>query len=743
MKKSYRFCSSKSNKSKNYNCKFLLLLAFLSIGVTSFGQTWIWYPGDYEIWLANQMQNRRTERNVFFPIFWKMDSHYPLVDFHKDFDLAKAEDVAVYTEGQFNIKIDGKAVEGLPNKITVPAGKHRINVKIFNQASPPSLYLKGNTVKTDDSWLATFEDKEWIDETGKASDISATKYLNAGSWNLDNADQLPSKFKLPTAPQLPKQTVKNGRSILVDFGKETFGYVQLHGVSGNGKLKLVYGESKVEALDPEHAETFDVLNIASTQKQDTATQLSKAFRYINILTDGNVDLDSVSMLYEYANLTDKGSFTCNDDEINRIYDVAKYTLHLSSREFFIDGIKRDRWIWSGDAYQSYLMNYYLMNDNETVKRTMYALRGKDPVTAHINTIMDYTFYWFLGFYDYYLFSGDKEYLAANYDRMKSLMDYVLARRDKDGLLEGLSGDWVFVDWAKGLSKKGALSFEQLLFARSLETMSICAKLTEHKDDANNYDKLAADLKTKLFQYYWNDQAKALMHSRIDGQQSDNVTRYANMFAIFFNYFTPQQQQDVKTSVLLNDKVPSITTPYMRFYELEALCALGSQDYVLQEMKNYWGGMLRLGATSFWEEYDPSKNGDEHYAMYGRKYGKSLCHAWGASPIYLLGRYYLGVSPTAPGFSAYEIKPALGGLKWMEGDVPTPHGKIHLYCSTSNMNVTAAEGEGTLIFKSTTKPVCKEGAIQSKGNNQYELKIEKDKTYHIAYKAEETKNNTRK
>jgi len=26
-------------------------------------------------------------------------------------------------------------------------------------------------------------------------------------------------------------------------------------------------------------------------------------------------------------------------------------------------------------------------------------------------------------------------------------------------------------------------------------------------------------------------------------------------------------------------------------------------------------------------------------MYGRKYGKSLCHAWGAAPLYLLGRYY--------------------------------------------------------------------------------------------------------
>ncbi|MCH5687023.1 hypothetical protein LWM68_23795 [Niabella sp. W65] len=162
------------------------------------------------------------------------------------------------------------------------------------------------------------------------------------------------------------------------------------------------------------------------------------------------------MLYEYADLQDKGSFKCNDEEINKIYDVAKYTFHLSTKEFFIDGIKRDRWVWSGDAYQSYLMNYYLTNDNATVKRTTLSLRGKDPVTSHINTIMDYTLYWFLGVYDYYLYSGDVAFVKDNYDRMKSLMAYVLGRRNKDGLLEGLPGDWVFIDWAEGLSKQEPL-----------------------------------------------------------------------------------------------------------------------------------------------------------------------------------------------------------------------------------------------------------------------------------------------
>jgi hypothetical protein len=75
-------------------------------------------------------------------------------------------------------------------------------------------------------------------------------------------------------------------------------------------------------------------------------------------------------------------------------------------------------------------------------------------------------------------------------------------------------------------------------------------------------------------------------------------------------------------------------------------------------------------------------------MYGRPYGKSLCHAWGASPIYLLGKYFLGVQPTKPGYADYEVHPHLGGLDWIEGCVPTPRGMIHVYAdSRGNQRIT--------------------------------------------------------
>lgn len=715
--------------------KVILFLGCLALATTSFAQqvsTWIWYPGDFEVWLSNDMQNRRTERGTFFPPFWKMDSHYVLVEFNKQFDLPEPDEITIYAEGKYNVKVNGKMLPGMPSKVKLEKGKQQINIKVYNQAHVPALYVDGKHVRTDKDWLVTFEDKEWIDETGKASDQSGTTYVKAGYWNMDNPNEKPSQFKLPTRPEKAVSKTAYNEGFLVDFGKNTFGFLTLHKLQGEGGLNIYYGESKEEALATETCETLDILDIAHATAKDSTLELSKAFQYVYIEPQGNVQFDEVSMQYEYLPVEDRGTFRSSDEELNKIWEVAKYTMELTSREFYIDGIKRDRWIWSGDAYQSYAMNYYLGFDSETVKRTILALRGKEPTITHINTIMDYTFYWFLSIYDYYRYTGDIAFIESIYPRMQTLMEFCLNRRNENGLMEGLSGDWVFIDWAEGLSKQGEVSFEQLLLCRSLETMALCADLLQMPEDQAFYAKEAETLKEKFFDLYWNDQKTAFVHSRIDGKQTDEVTRYTNMFAIFFDYLSEEQQQGVKKNVLLNDDIQKIMTPYMRYYELEALCALGEKDYVMDQIKSYWGGMLQLGATTFWEEYNPEKEGAEHYTMYGREFGKSLCHSWGASPIYLLGKYYLGVEPTSAGYATYTIEPYLASQEWMEGKIPTPDGEIELFVSKSKIKVKSPIGTGTLKITSKSLPRANHGEVKKVAEDTYTLELEKGIDYEVEY-----------
>ena len=706
--------------------------------------TWIWYPGDYEIWLGNKMNNRRTERGAFFPPFWKTDSHYVTVEFSTVVELAEEEEITIAAEGIFNIKLDGKLQFGMPATFLLPAGRHNLNIKVWNQMTPPALFVEGKTIKSSSAWRVTFEDLEWIDESGKASDTSATVYQAAGCWNFGREER-PSAYKLcrEALPAVACSAQQEGK--LYDFGRETFGYLVLEGAKGNGEVKIFYGESPEEAMDKAFCETLDRIAVGETGFTDLATGAvvaaseryvldnSKAFRYVYVECEG-VTLEGVSMEYEYAPVSYRGSFRSNDEELNRIWEIGAYTMHLTTREFFIDGIKRDRWVWSGDAVQSYLMNYYLFFDSECVKRTTWLLRGKDPVTAHTNTIMDYTFYWFIGIYDYYMYTGDRLFVEQIYPRMQTMMAFVEGRANERGMVEGQTGDWVFVDWADGyLDKKGELAIEQVLLCKSLETMALCAELVGNETDRAKYAERAATLRALLLPTFWCEAKQALVHNCVEGRQSEAVTRYANMFATFFGYLSPAQQQQIKHSVLLNDEVLKITTPYMRFYELEALCVLGEQEAVMGEMKDYWGGMLREGATSFWEKYNPSESGTQHLAMYGRPYGKSLCHAWGASPIYLLGRYYLGVKPTKPGYAEFEIRPTLGGLEWMEGTIPTPDGTITVKMNGEELSVEATTGCGWLYLAAKQAPSASVGTFEPVGEGEYRLRIEAGKPVVVNYR----------
>jgi hypothetical protein len=247
--------------------------------------------------------------------------------------------------------------------------------------------------------------------------------------------------------------------------------------------------------------------------------------------------------------------------------------------------------------------------------------------------------------------------------------------------------------------------------------------------------LADEIKETTFRLFWDDARGGLLHHRVDGETKPTLTKHASMFALGFGYLSPAQRDSVVRGVMLDPSVPKIRTPYMRFHELAALCESGEHDYVRKELLSYWGGMIELGATAFWEEYDPSLSNEEHYEMYGVKFGKSLCHAWGAGPIYLLGKYFLGVVPTSPGYETYRIAPNLGGLTHMKGTLPIGRGSLSIEMDLSAIRVESTTGTGVLTFVSVERPACAEGEARATGDGRYEMTIEAGTAYRISYRSE--------
>ena len=662
---------------------------------------WIWYPGDYGIWWGNEIQSQRLQWGGRLTPFWPLYEPHSRVLFRRAVHLTADEPLEIGADGHATVcwhspsgYHEGSAILG---KFTLPKDATAIEIKIQNNDRPPSVWVKGPHLVSDSEWKVGWT-TTWDTDDDLPADSSA---------RFTDPLTPPGLTSLPVERKNPVWSREtHGHGLLADFGEETYGYLRFKDIRGKGAVRVIYAESESEALAVDLANTkpgaldgWEMLMLE--EGAEMRRDIAHGFRFVHVIpVDGEVSVGALAMDRETKGLPVRGSFRCSDAELNEIWDVSVRTLELTCREVFIEGIKRDHWVWSGDAVQSFLMNYYVFGDYDGCRDTLWTLRGKDPVKCHLNRIMDYTFYWFDAVEKYRLYSGDPYIARQVYPRMKTLLEFALGRLDAAGRPVDRPGDWMFIDWApEPLHNTGGVTaFEQMLLVRALEATAALAKEVGAADDANAYLARAKKLRDEIVPRYWSEEKGGLLHlMKADGSLDEQLTRYPNMFGLFYGYFDEAKRARVVKDVLLNDNVLKIQTPYMRFYELESLCSLGMQETVTKEIKSYWGGMLKLGATSFWELYNPSEKGVAHYAMYGRRYGKSLCHAWGASPTYLLGKYYLGVTPTQPGFAAYEVKPNLGGLEWIEGDVPAPFGRIHVKFDKKSVSVLSDGGKGVLVL----------------------------------------------
>jgi alpha-L-rhamnosidase len=88
--------------------------------------------------------------------------------------------------------------------------------------------------------------------------------------------------------------------------------------------------------------------------------------------------------------------------------------------------------------------------------------------------------------------------------------------------------------------------------------------------------------------------------------------------------------------LLNaDKTPGVIrprTPYFYHYVAEALLITGQKAEAQAVVRDYWGAMIKAGAETFWEAFDPQQ---PRTAPYGAFHINSFCHAWNCTPSYLI------------------------------------------------------------------------------------------------------------
>jgi hypothetical protein len=137
------------------------------------------------------------------------------------------------------------------------------------------------------------------------------------------------------------------------------------------------------------------------------------------------------------------------------------------------------------------------------------------------------------------------------------------------------------------------------------------------------------------------------------------------------------------------------SPFYGYYVMQARAAAGDIAGCLEMLRKYWGGMLDMGATSFWEAFDlswiegnptridqiPVVGRPDIHADFGEHCYKglrhSLCHGWAGGPAAWLIEHVLGISPVEPGCRVVRVAPNLGDLDYAEGSLATPFGCVRV------------------------------------------------------------------
>jgi hypothetical protein len=469
-------------------------------------------------------------------------------------------------------------------------------------------------------------------------------------------------------------------SVLLDFGKEIQGGLQIvTDVSArNVKLRVRFGESVSEAMSDvgkqgatnDHAMRDFVITVPWLGVLEIG---NSGFRFVRIdLVDPNVavGLKEVNAIFTYRDIPYLGSFRCNNERLNRIWLTGAYTVHLNMQEYIWDGIKRDRLVWLGDLHPEVMTVNTVFGYNEVIPKSLDLARDITPLPGWMNGMCSYSLWWIIIHRDWYKYQGNLVYLKEQQKYLTDLLNILFTKVDATTGQEKLDGGGRFLDWPSSPNVKGIDAGLQALMVMAFEAgAEMCAVLGD-KSLANKCSATVDLLKKYVPDHNQLKQAAALL-------------ALADML--------PAKEADDKTISVGGAK--NFSTFY-GYYMLQAQAKAGNYQTAIDNISKFWGGMLDMGATTFWEDFNldwmENAAGIDEIVPEGKKdihadFGEycyeelrhSLCHGWASGPTAWLSEYVLGVKVVEAGCKVLSIEPHLGDLEWVEGTFPTPYGVVQI------------------------------------------------------------------
>ncbi|MBQ8525392.1 MAG: alpha-L-rhamnosidase [Clostridia bacterium] len=471
--------------------------------------------------------------------------------------------------------------------------------------------------------------------------------------------------------------------VLMDFGSEIQGGVDIvvqRAMEKRSRIRLVFGESVMEALSTvgeknatnDHSVRDSVIEISS---MSAARFGNTGFRFVKVESlDSDLYIRGIKGVFEYKDVEYLGSFECSDEMLNRVWNTAAYTVHINMLDYLIEGTKRDRLVWMGDLHPEISTVMAVFGYDESVPKSLDMVRDdtsldniesiEHPENLWMNTLPSYTCWWIKIHRDWYWQNGNIEYLNEQKDYMYKAVSLILSTISQEGDIDVRS---FFVDWSSNYTESMKAGFRGCL----VMSLKAAAEIFEIYGDPDMSKKCldAIGLVSKKLESY------------AENKQMSAMVSLAGL----------ADSKEISENIIKKDLLKGLSTFY-GYYVLHALAKSGDTQAALDIMRNYWGAMLKLGATTFWEDFDiewienaapideivPEGKVDVH-GDYGKycyeKFRHSLSHGWASGPAPFMSLHILGIEILEPGCKKIKITPHLGDLSWAKGTYPTPYGVV--------------------------------------------------------------------
>lgn len=470
-------------------------------------------------------------------------------------------------------------------------------------------------------------------------------------------------------------------SLVLDYGRELHGGLRLvMGSSTKPEPSLVrirFGESVQECMSTtsnskprvgystdDHAKRDIIMEIPRDGQIEIG---NTGFRFVRIdllRPDVAIRIKEAAAIFRFRDIPYRGSFRSSDTRLDSIWLTGAYTVHLNMQEFLWDGIKRDRLVWIGDMHPEVATINAVFGYNEVVPRSIDFACREFPLPKWLNNMPAYSMWYLIIQYEWWMSHADHDYLERHRGYITGLIDQLDHAVDSEGEFHGNC----FLDWPSQADKRGVRTGVKALLVWSMTDAAELCRVLGDTARATTCRAIATRLSAHIAPPTSLRQAAALM--AISGTLSPQ-TMYSRYI----------------------DGIRGFSTFY-GYYLLEAEARAGRYREAIDAIRQYWGGMLDLGATTFWEDYDPAwgqgtnridqlgdpkkKNAHGDFGAYCYPgFRGSLCHGWASGPTAWLSRHVLGVQVKEPGCRRISIEPHLGDLSWAEGSYPTPYGNIQV------------------------------------------------------------------